>query len=316
LFFLSVLLFPSFVSFGQIQEQSPQEIPIKLLRNYVVVVQGSLGNVDRRSFLVDTGASPSILDRKIAHELQLVERAGSHLHLLGHNVDSSTAWIPSISVGPVGRQNVRVLVQDLSLLHARLGIRIDAILGLDVLSPENFTIDYRRKILRFGAVPHLASSLPFLGNSNSVSVEISSGRHPIRLLIDTGASGLILFQGSVPLGPQQYQPLTSSTNLGGDFAVRPVTLTDVELGDNRFSSLPASLVDAPDFARQGFDGLMGVSALDFRQIAFDFEHRIFSWELEDASANDHAQKSSHWWNRHPAAPSLSVLANQRDDNTR
>jgi hypothetical protein len=216
----------------------------------------------------------------------------------------------------MGRQNVRVLVQDLSLLQARLGVHIDAIIGLDVLSPKNFTIDYRRKILRFGAVPHLPSSLPFLGDSNSVTVEMSSGRNPVRLLIDTGASGLILFQGRVPLGPQPYQPLSSSTNLAGDFAVRPVTLTDVELGDSRFPSLPASLVDAPDFARQGFDGLMGVSALDFRQIAFDFEHRIFSWELEGASANDHAQKSSHWWKKHPKAPSLSVLANQREPDTR
>ncbi len=50
------------------------KLPIRLFWNYLVIVDGSIGNVQKLHFLVDTGAYPSIVDQKIARHLGLAEQ--------------------------------------------------------------------------------------------------------------------------------------------------------------------------------------------------------------------------------------------------
>jgi hypothetical protein len=51
-------------------------VPIRLYWGYVVIVEGSIGNLHKLSFQVDTGAYSSVLDQKIAQRLGLQEQAG------------------------------------------------------------------------------------------------------------------------------------------------------------------------------------------------------------------------------------------------
>jgi hypothetical protein len=86
------------------------------------------------------------------------------------------------------------LVQDLSSLQKTLGRRIDAIVGLDVLGKNSFSINYRTKRLRFGPVEGSRSTVSFETGQPLVTVEARLHNLPVLLLVDTGAAALLLFQ--------------------------------------------------------------------------------------------------------------------------
>jgi hypothetical protein len=169
------------------------ELPIQPYEDYLVVVEGSIGDLEKLAFIIDTGAYPSVIDQKIAIALGLKERDGEVLMVNG-SVQTKLATLPLVAVGPVRVEDVPVRVQDLSSLGKTLARRIDAVIGLDVLGANSFSIDYRRKRLRFGSVRRTRSSVSFETGKSVVIVEARLDDHPVRLLVDTGTSVLVLFQ--------------------------------------------------------------------------------------------------------------------------
>ena len=104
--------------------------------------------LEKQKFLVDTGASPSVVDQRSARRLGLVEAPGK-LALLNRDVTAERAVLPRLQVGPVLVEFAPVLVRDLSVLEKALGVKIDAVIGLDELGWSNFTIDYERATNHF-----------------------------------------------------------------------------------------------------------------------------------------------------------------------
>src|SRR5580704_16368505 len=51
-------------------------IPFQLLSNFLVVVNGQVGALDGLKFILDTGASYTLIDRKLADKLKLRRQPG------------------------------------------------------------------------------------------------------------------------------------------------------------------------------------------------------------------------------------------------
>ena len=255
------------------------KLPIRLFWNYLVIVEGSIGNVQKLHFLVDTGAYPSVVDQKIAHDLGLVEQP-ARVNLSNKTVQTKLVTLPSLFLGPVRVEALPVLTQDLSFLRKALGYKVDAIIGLDVLRKSSFTINYRTKEMLLGTVESLAFSAPFDTDVPLVTIRTRFEYLQLRLVVDTGSPDVMLFESRVPdSAGLQTLGVQKTANASGTLQLRKVWIPEVYLGHETIGAQAAIVVDDHKDSGDNFDGVLGMKGPQFSKIAFDFEQRRFSWEL-------------------------------------
>jgi hypothetical protein len=254
------------------------KLPIRLYWGYLVVVEASIGNIRKLNFLVDTGAYPSVIDQKIAHRLGLAEQP-ARVNLSKNSVETRLVVLPSLLLGPIRADSLRVLSQDLSFIQKTVGHKVDGIVGLDVLRKSSFTINYRTKEMLFGPVGSLSFSAPFTTDTPIVSIRMGFENRQLRLVVDTGDPDLVLFQSRLPettglqtLGTEEI------TDVSGTFQRRKVRIPEVYLGKEPLGAQVAFVVDDRKDDGDNFDGVLGIKGPQFWKIALDFEHRRFSWE--------------------------------------
>jgi hypothetical protein len=195
-------------------------------------------------------------------------------------VDAQQAVLPSVQIGTLRAESLPVLIRDLGFLQKDLGIRIDAVIGLDVLSLSNFSINYTTKRIVFGVTPVSGSSVRFQSAPPWLTVRMEVDGVSIHLLLDTAASGIILFQSRIRNRLPELISLGErmSSSMGGDFRLQRVILARTKFGETDFGQESAFVVEDQEDESREFDGLLGPSALGLKQIAFDFQRRTFSWE--------------------------------------
>jgi hypothetical protein len=253
------------------------EVPFELYQHHLVVTKGSIGELTGRSLLIDTGTIPSMVDTRIARKLNL-QAEPSILVAFGQQVRIQSArldgfWIGSLQSGPV-----LAGVGDLSFLP---GVRIDAIVGLDVLARTNFGINYRTKMLTIGPergredqITPLEIAWPF------VTVWMRIAGQPVRLLIDTGSPDVVLFKSRMPAAlsnaPWRGDKIVQYGS--GAARLRRLDLRGPGLGAYTWDNLSAWALDrVPKGYPPSIDGVLGVRALGCKRVRFDFDRGEFGW---------------------------------------
>ena len=256
----------------------PVKLQIRLYWGYLIIVEGSVGSLQKLNFLLDTGAYPSVIDQKIAVHLGLVERPG-RVNLSNKSVQTRVAVLPSLRLGPVRAESLPVLTQDLSFFQKALGQRVDGIVGLDVLRKSSFTVDYRTKEMLFGPIENLSFSVPFETDTPVVTIRANFHSQELRLVVDTGGPDLMLFQSRLQeTTGLQTLGIEGVADVSGTFQRRRVRIPDVYLGTEAIGDQIAFVVDDRKDDGDSFDGVLGVRGPRFSKVAFDFEHRRFCWE--------------------------------------
>jgi len=259
------------------------KLPVRLFAGYLVIAEGAIGNLHNLNFLVDTGASPSVVDQKIAHDLKLAEQP-ERVNLWNKSVQARQVVIPSLSLGPVRVESIPVLAEDLSFLQKALGFKVHAIVGMDVLRKSSFTINYKAKEILFGVPENMAYSVPFETDTPVITVRMGFQDRRLRMVVDSGGLDLTLFRSRVsePTGLQAMGTETVA-DAGGTFQRTKVRIPELHIGKETLGAQTAFLVDDRKDEGDDFDGVLGVGGLQFGKVAFDFENRRFSWELRDTS---------------------------------
>ena len=262
----------------------PGELPFKLVQGFGIVVRGEIGSMHDMNFLLDTGAVPSVLGQRAAAQMGVRGERGS-LTLLNKESQAEYVSVDDLQVGWIRAARLPMVVVDLAHLEQRLGTRIDAIIGLDMLVGQDISIDYKhRKITRglSGLARHsvdvetlTASGAPYW------VVPISLGGVGFRVLLDTGANDLGLFApgGSKPFKFVKSETIAHDSAKGEQkaFTMPPMMLV---LSDGKFKNQVAVVVGEAPGALREIDGVLGPTALGITRIELDWEQKCLRWDTQ------------------------------------
>jgi hypothetical protein len=208
------------------------------------------------------------------------------LRVIDHNINSQSTSIPNLEIGPIQTGDLKVVVQDLTSISETFGVRIDALIGFDVLARSSFRIDYRDQEVVFGPVDPLPLAAPLLWTDKMACVDLKVNDQPAHLLVDTGAASVLLFAQRLPWTTTYSGDPRGYRNLGGGFTLHEVKARNLELAGNSLGSGRVFISSAQNMTPFHFDGLLATGALPLRQVAFDFERQLLGWEPANSRADD------------------------------
>ena len=262
---------------GHENGDSPRRIPFELVDDTLIAVPGSIGGLTDLRFLIDTGATRSYIDRRIARKLGLKAAAGGRpLHALDGRGRAERIVVPSLQFGTTRLDSISGLTTDLSGV-CRSG-RIDALIGLDLLRLQNFEIDYRSREIVFEPSEPISRDVPFSTVTPLLSVEALIQGRPVRLMVDTAASTVVLFPNRMRSRLPRFRLLGPAAvpNAVGMSLAREVDLGSVHLDRTPWPAR-ALLVDVGAEAYQEFDGILGALPRALSRVQFDFRRGRLAW---------------------------------------
>lgn len=254
------------------------EMAIEIYGGYLAVARGSVNNVDNLRFLLDTGASNTAIDRRVAERLRLHGQPAKAI-----NFDKTVAleWteVQEMTFGPERTSNVRVMIEDLRYLHST-GLHVDGVIGLDQLRRQSFLVDYARERVVFGpAATGGMHGVPVRADAKSVTVEVELDGRPVWMVADTGARGIMLYEDTLKdlLANYRVEGRSGAVSLGGPLESRIAIVPRLRLGGQNLER-EVVLISAPGAKRlSGVSGYLGLAALDAKQVAFSFETNQLLW---------------------------------------
>src|SRR5262252_3040725 len=166
---------------------SNDTIPFQLGGEFLIALEGQIGSLTGLVFILDTGATNTMVDDSIADKLLLPRHEGKVLNFDKHIAVDWTI-LPELHLGPLAARDFPVMVGDLKRILDFKGVYI--ILGMDLLrTAQTIRIDYRSRLVTM-RTPADGSTNSFNGNTLTVLIPLQG--QPARLVFDTGVPSLIL----------------------------------------------------------------------------------------------------------------------------
>ncbi|MBX9949266.1 MAG: aspartyl protease family protein [Candidatus Obscuribacterales bacterium] len=194
-----------------------------------IVVKCRVNNSEDVDFLFDTGASDTIIDRRIAAQNFLAKQDKFDIAGYSGMVQANRSELKRFEIGSLVLNDVPVRVLDMSAQSRQMGRQIAGIIGTNIISQFLVTIDYSKPNLVFEDMetavrPIKAANVPFIVRQLPYIKVSLNGRDEQLLLVDTGAAFNHLPTGvaqrHVQGDPAAVRHVTEATGLDG----RPVQL--------------------------------------------------------------------------------------------
>jgi predicted aspartyl protease len=246
-----------------------------LVSNFEVVVHGQIGELDGLKFILDTGSSSSVIDRRVADRMRLRRRAGKAFHF-DRTLAIEWADVPDVVIGPLRVAGINMMVARLADI-SEFADTADGIIGLDVLSrAKKIRIDYERKRISFDLDAGCGSMPPAV---NAIVIRIAIQGVPLRLLVDTGSRDILLYEdrlsSALPHLRTKGEPRDAVI---GRMQAKQVNLPGVQVFPPE-AVTPVFLIEGSGKTElDGIDGYLGPTSLHAKQLELDFAAKTLHWQ--------------------------------------
>jgi hypothetical protein len=242
-----------------------------------MIVRVSVNHSGPYNFLLDTGTQVTLVDPSLAAELHLEPAGRAVVAATKSRQPAAQASLDLLEAGSHAIANQRVLVYNLQNFRGTLELR--GVLGEDFLEHFDVLIDNVHKLLCLdssGAMradvrgPHTALVAPSGITDGSalpsliiVEARLSDATRPVRLVLDSGANGAILYNTSKYLALPQTAHLQGTGVDGRPLMFSALPPQDVRIGSLRLQGVPfVSLAGTQQHSRaKGFDGVLTLGLL-------------------------------------------------------
>ena len=171
------------------------------LTNNLVLLPVSVNGSQPLPFILDTGASVSVIDRRQSATLRLVSTDGTNVTTGGGSLEAAEISGVTLQIGDLSLSDLKVVAIDLSGLAAGLGQPIAGILGYDIFSRYVVVIDYAAGLVTLhdpgryvppgtGEIIPIAieDQIPFI---RVPILGVQNAAFPAKLEFDTGKTGAL-----------------------------------------------------------------------------------------------------------------------------
>jgi gag-polyprotein putative aspartyl protease len=260
-----------------VQRYANDEVSFELVSGYLVVVDGSIGPLHGLKFVLDTGATHSAVSSKVADQLDLQRLTGKVFNI-DKTVKTEWAAIPEVEFGPIRASQVPVMITNLDYFKS-LASHVDAVMGLDLLRQNNFSIDFADKKVRFGQVETGRHSTPMVSDDISLKVEAEVDGTLIHLILDSGAPGPLMYEERLENRAVDYriEEENYGYRINGILRLTRARVRRLQLGGRDIEHTVFLTHSPAERIMDGIDGLLGLTALKARRINFDFKTNTLSW---------------------------------------
>lgn len=238
------------------------------------MIDGRVGAAENLRFILDTGASHTVVSRRIADQLSAPREQGAVIDFQ-RRLPIEWERFPDVQFGPVTASDMRMMVGDLSR-YSEFAYDIDAIVGLDLLSKcERLQIDYEAQVVRFekcGGVSQARHS-----ESNGLSILATIQNQPMHLLVDTGFQGIALFEQRLRARVQRVNVQDRIPAQVGSLLGEEVRLPGLRVGHTEANTRVLLVRGDVGAVPEAIDGYLGPRALHAKRIEIDFASMMFRW---------------------------------------
>ncbi|HEY6931379.1 MAG TPA: retroviral-like aspartic protease family protein [Thermoanaerobaculia bacterium] len=273
------------------------EVPFRLTprRNPLILVPVFVEGKGPYEFILDTGASISLLSTELARSLGVAVTRTEEGVGAGGNVSIELGRVGSLSIGETELHDVEVgLTDELARIGEVTRSKIDGDIGYNVLNHFRVTVDYGHNVLKLSSAtggPCEEAAVPFEIAPTKplmvLPVEVN-GSGPYRFCLDTGTSMTAISPAfaarlGIPMQPGDRQ----GTGAGGKISVSFGRLASLAIGHHRSSDLEVTSADFFSSITKAcgtdFDGIVGYNFLKSYRLTIDYpQGRI---ELEPGHRN-------------------------------
>jgi hypothetical protein len=244
-----------------------RDVPYREVWGYAVVVPVQIDGQGPFPFLLDTGTTSTVIRVDLAARLGLAAATPVAVTTATGTRTAALARLGSLGFGPAVLEDVEVVVHDMPAVRQG-DADLMGILGQNVLSELSFTLDHRRRRLVFGpARLPLTRRAERVGDRPVLDADLNcDGGGSVRLALDSGIGGLLLYDGRGRLAGAATHWVTAETNAGTQ-TLRAGRLDALCLGALRLGRVPVALREDGAPRPRGEDGLLPTSL--FARVHFD-----------------------------------------------